>query len=143
MTAGAGEVRVEVVGLFEQEVTLGEQEHHVPVVLLREPAGRDLRVPIGSCEALAIQIALEQHVVPRPLTHDLALRLLSTLSAKLDRIVVDDPAGDQPHATLYLRSSEGGIEMAARPGDAIAIALRADAPILVREDILGDATETP
>jgi hypothetical protein len=140
----ADEVRVEVVGVFEQEVTVGGEEHRIPVMLLRDlrqPATREVRVPIGSCEALAIQVALEARVLPRPLTHDLALRLLEKLSARLDRVVVDGLSGHHVHATLHLLAAEGEIEMDARPGDAVALALRADVPIFVKEDILASGNE--
>ena len=142
MTAGSDDVRVEVVGVYEQELIVGEHERRIPVVLLRDPGERNARVPIGSCEAFAIQLALEDHVVPRPLTHDLALRLLDRLSAKLERVVVDELSESHMHATLYLQCSEGEIAMDARPGDAIALALRADAPVFVREDILEGGAES-
>ncbi|MFB3880379.1 MAG: bifunctional nuclease family protein [Armatimonadota bacterium] len=145
MTTGADEVRVEVVGVFEQDVAVGEEQHRIPVVLLRDliaPPSREVRVPIGSCEALAIQVALEARHLPRPLTHDLALRLLDKLSARLDRVVVDGLSGHHVHATLYLQAAEGEIEMGARPGDAVALALRADVPVLVKDDILAGGSET-
>jgi hypothetical protein len=135
------EVKVEVVGILEQEVTFGERERRIPVLLLRDSEKRDVGIPIGSCEALAIQIALEQRVVPRPLTHDLALRLLDRLSAKLERAVVDELSESHTHATLYLQCSDGQIEMDARAGDAIALALRADVPVFVTEDIAGRGAE--
>jgi bifunctional DNase/RNase len=139
VAAGAGEVKVEVVGVFEQQITLGGQEHRMPVLLLRDPAAREVRVPIGSCEGLALQISLEHHVVPRPYTHDLALRLLEKLSAQLERVVVDAVSGDTAHATLYVRAGEGPLTMDARAGDAVALALRAEAPIFVAEELLTDA----
>jgi bifunctional DNase/RNase len=135
------EVRVEVVGVFEQEVAVGGQEHRIAVMLLRDAAGREVRLPISSCEGLAIQVALEQHVLPRPLTHDLAIRLVERLSARLDRVVVDALSGHHSHAALYLQTAEGEIEMDARSGDAVALALRADALICVREEILASGGE--
>ena len=138
------EVKVEVVGVFEQEIAVGGEEHRIPVVLLREPRDppeREVRVPIGSCEAFAIQLAHEQQVVPRPLTHDLALRLLERLSARLTRVVVDVLSAHHMHATLYLEAPEGEVTMEARPGDAIALAMRADIPIYVKEDILASGSE--
>lgn len=136
MSAGADEVKVHVVGVFEQEVSIRTEERRIPVLLLRDPLSRELRLPVGSCEGLAIQIALEHRVVPRPITHDLALRLLERLSARLERAVVDELTSHTSHATLHLSTADGSIEMDARPGDAIALALRAEAPIFVREKLL-------
>jgi bifunctional DNase/RNase len=136
---GSGEVKVEVVGILEQHITLGGQEHRMPALLLRDPAAREVRVPIGSCEGFAVQISLEHHVVPRPYTHDLAIRLLEKLSARLERVVVDAISGDTSHATLHIRAGEGPLTMDARAGDAVALALRAEAPIFVAEELLTDA----
>ena len=140
MAAGNNEVKVEVVGVFEQEVSFQEQEHRIPVLLVRDPVGRELRLPIGSCEGLAIQIVLEQHVMPRPLTHDLALRLMERLHAQLGRVVIDELTDSGAHATLYLTTPQGEITMDARPGDAVALALRADVPIHVTEELLGSVS---
>jgi bifunctional DNase/RNase len=143
VTAGADEIIVTVIGVFEEALTIGAEERRIPVMLLRDAAEREVRVPIASCEGLAIQIALEQHVVPRPLTHDLALRLLERLSARLDRVVVDSVSVDRPHAILHLHAPEGEVEMDARPGDAIALALRADVPIHVKDQILAKSSYGP
>jgi bifunctional DNase/RNase len=136
VAAGAGEVRVEVVGIFEQEIAVGGQEHRIPVLILRDPDSRELRVPIDSCEGLAIQIPLERHVVQRPYTHDLAVRLLEKLSAQLESVVIDAVSGDTSHATLHARTADGEIAMDARAGDAVAIALRAETPIFVATELL-------
>lgn len=139
MAAGTGEVKVEVVGVFEQRSAPGGQEHRMAVLLLRDSDAGEVRVPIGTCEGLAVKISLEHHVVPRPYTHDLALRLLEKLSAQLERVVIDAVAGDTAHATLHVRAGEGPITMDARAGDAVALALRAEAPIFVAEHLLTDA----
>ena len=136
MPAGASEVQVEVVGVFEQAVGYQNQDRRVPVVLLRDPLGRELHLPIGSCEGFAIHIFLERHVAPRPLTHDLALRLLEKLSARLERVVVEAVPGEASHATLRLEARGGRLEVPAHPGDAVALALRAEVPIFVDEDLL-------
>ncbi|HUU55153.1 MAG TPA: bifunctional nuclease domain-containing protein [Armatimonadota bacterium] len=136
MAAEPDEVRVEVVGVFEQQVTLREHEHQMAVLLLRDAASREVSVPIGSCEGLAIQISLEHHVVPRPYTHDLALRLLEKLSARLERVVVDAVSAETSHATIHVRTAEGPLAVDARGGDAVALALRAEAPIFVAEELL-------
>ncbi len=140
-----GDVRVEVVGVFEQEVAVGESERRIPVLVLRDPQGlgeHEIRIPIGSCEAFYIQVALQQQPVARPLTHDLALRLIDSLSAELVRVVIDEISETQVHASLYLQSPQGEIMVDARPGDAVALALRADLPVFVNEEIIHRGDET-
>lgn len=141
MASRGDEVKLEVVGVFEEEREREEGEERVPLLILRDEATRELRVPIGSCEGLAIHLALQQHVVARPLTHDLALRLLARFSTDLERVVIDDLSEDTYFASLYLRGEQGEISLAARPGDAVALALRAEAPIYITEEVLTRATQ--
>jgi len=136
VTAGANEVEVEVVDLFEQEVTLHGEQHRIPVVLLRDAATREVHVPVGSCEGLAIRIAIDGQVFPRPLTHDLALRLLEKMSAHLQRVVIDRLSPEESRALLHLETQTGSLAVESRPGDAVALALRADVPLFVTEDVL-------
>jgi bifunctional DNase/RNase len=132
----ADEVKVEVVAVAGEEVQYEDQEHRIPLVVLRDPATREIRVPIGSCEWLAIHITLEGYEAQRPQTHDLGIRLLDRLSARLQRVVIDELTSDTAHATLHLDTPQGALTLDARPGDAVALALRAEAPIYVTDDIL-------
>ncbi len=132
-----GEVQVEVVGVFEQRVGgEGEEEQTRPVVVLRDSGRRELFLPITSCEALAVHLALSRQMVPRPLTHDLALRILEKLTAEVGRAVIARHPAKGYQAVLYLKAAEGEVVLPAEPGDAIAIALRAEAPIYVTEETL-------
>ncbi len=140
MADAANEIEVSVVGVFEEIPASGDQKEARPVVMLRDGASRELRIPVASCEGLAILVGLEQPVSRRPLTHDLALRLIQSLAANLERVVIDDAPDDEVyHARLHLRASPGELSMEARPGDAMAMALRAEAPIYVTEDVLARA----
>lgn len=141
MTAGAHEIEVEVVDLFEQEVTLRDEQHRIPVVLLRDSATREVRLPVGSCEGLAIRIAIDGQVFPRPLTHDLALRLVEKMSARLERVVIDRLSAEESRALLYLETRQGSLAVESRPGDAVALALRADVPLFVTEDVLARGSD--
>lgn len=137
MADAANEIEVSVVGVFEEIPASGDQEQARPVVMLRDSASRELRIPVASCEGLAILVGLEHPAPRRPLTHDLALRLIESLAANLERVVIDEvPDGEVYYARLHLRASPGELSMEARPGDAMAMALRADAPIYVTEDVL-------
>jgi len=138
VATGEADVRVEVVGVFEQGPEEADQQDGAPVVVLRYSQNRELHVSVSSCEGLAIHLALGQHVVSRPLTHDLALRLLERLSTRLTRVVVDDADGICC-AKLLLSSAEGELWVEARPGDGIALALRAEVPIYASEHLLARA----
>jgi len=129
-------VRIEVVGVFERHLALGKREERVPLLMVRDGTDRELHLPIGSCEGLAIHLVLEQQLVPRPLTHDLALRLVERLSAQLDRVVIGGDSAGEAHATMYLQAADGELAVVARPGDAVALALRAEAPIYATEGLL-------
>lgn len=139
--AGDGEVEVEVVGVSGEEAEHGDQEQPIPLLVLRDPATRQIRIPIGSCEWLAIHISLERYQAQRPQTHDLGVRLLENLSARLTRVVIDGPRPQAAQATIHLETPGGAMTLEARPGDAVALALRAEAPIYVTDSIVsgGDA----
>ncbi len=76
---GGDAVQVHPVGVFEQQVDPQDPEARVPMLLMRDDLGREVRLPIGSCDGFAIHIALTQQAVLRPLTHDLGLALLERL----------------------------------------------------------------
>ncbi len=142
MTSPPGEVEVQVVGVFEHRIELRDEEQRIPLLVLRDPSERELRVPIGSCEGLAIHISVQQQIVPRPLTHDLALRLIQKLSADIHRVVIDDFTDHDFHATLHLHTAQGALSIEARPGDAVALALRAEVPIFATESVLNQIAQT-
>lgn len=130
-------VRLTVVGVFEQRLRLGEEEERLPLVVLSDGADRELRVPVGSCEGMAIHVALQEQLVPRPLTHDLAIQLLRRLSAEVDSVVIEQAGeGEEYRAGLQLATPQGELRIEARPGDALAIAVRAGAPIFANESML-------
>jgi bifunctional DNase/RNase len=131
------EVQVYPVGIFEQE----SEEPQPPLLALRDDMGREMRIPIGACEGLAINVALDQQHFPRPLTHDLALHLLDKLLAKLEHVVIDSLSEDDGcQATLRLSTARGTQVIQARAGDGVALALRAEIPIHVTEEVLQRAS---
>jgi bifunctional DNase/RNase len=141
VTARADEVQVQVVGIFGERLEIDEQEHQVPLLVLRDPGERELRIPVSSCEGVGIHFAVEQQTVPRPLTHDLAVRIIEKLSATVERVVIDRVSADQGHhATLHLETNEGSVSLDARPGDAIALAVRVEAPVFVKDALLTDGS---
>ncbi len=110
------------------------------VVLVR-PKGSDLAVPIfiGQLETQSILIGMGGVEVPRPLTHDLMLSILSTLGAELSRIEIHDLREGTFFARLILRVEGEEVLVDARPSDAIGIAVRAACPVFIAESVVEEA----
>jgi bifunctional DNase/RNase len=107
------------------------------VVILREKdSERYLPIWIGPAEADAITIKLQGIISPRPLTHDLMESIISKLGARVKSVIVSDLQNDTFYARLILDVKGDALELDSRPSDAMAIAIRADAPIYVEESVL-------
>jgi bifunctional DNase/RNase len=115
-----------------------------PVVILARPEENAyLPIWIGVCEANAIAISLEGVKVPRPLTHDLIDTLIRDLGFTLDHVLIHSLDDAVFLASVHLVNRDGEWrELDARPSDAIAIALRADADVLVNPNVLASAVIT-
>ncbi|HEY8525277.1 MAG TPA: bifunctional nuclease family protein [Acidimicrobiales bacterium] len=126
---------VDVLGLNVEAASGG------PLVLLREHDApyRVLPMAIGTPEAIAIGLALGHEVPPRPLTHDLLATLIHDLHAQVDHVEVTELREGTFHAELTLRGPTGVRRLDSRPSDAIALALRVDAPVYVSEEVLDEA----
>lgn len=111
-----------------------------PVVLLRERSGeRLLPIWIGSPEANAIEFARQGVDPPRPMTHDLLKGILDELGTRVDRIVIDDLRDSTFYATIHLQGPGRTYAISSRPSDAIALAIRAGAPIFASDQVLNEA----
>ena len=111
-------------------------DNDTPVVVLEEEEGtRWLPIWIGSAEARSIALEIESLRSPRPNTHDLARDLIHHLDAEVARVVVTELRDGTYYAMLHLSHAGHIVAVDARPSDAIAIALRAHAPIFVREPL--------
>lgn len=122
--------------------TVALDEYHAPVVLLEEKDGpRVLPIWIGAAEASSIADQIEHRIPPRPNTHDMAQRVIDTLEASVDRVVVTELRGSTYYALLHLRSHGRVLAIDVRPSDGIAVALRTRAPILVRASVFDAAGE--
>jgi hypothetical protein len=113
-------------------------------VLLRErdDPHRVLPIFIGTAEATAIALALSGEAPPRPMTHDLMAALLKTLGAHVDSVEVTELSDGTFFAELVLTGSKGSHRVDSRPSDAIALAVRVGAPVLVNESVLDAAGVT-
>ena len=110
------------------------------VVILKEKmAGRYLPIWIGPAEADAIAVKLQGITAPRPLTHDLLHSVIDTLGATVNAIIVSDLKNDTFYAKVILNVDGGQMEVDSRPSDALALAVRAEAPIYVEETVLDKA----
>jgi uncharacterized protein len=110
---------------------------NMPMIVLRdEEEKRSLPIWVGLPEANAIALELEKIPTPRPMTHDLIKNILESVHATVAKVVVNDLRENTFYAVIYLRLGSSDITVDSRPSDAIALALRVDAPIFVEEDVL-------
>lgn len=111
------------------------------LLLLREVDAphRVLPISIGGTEAVAIAVGLDDAPPPRPLTHDLLLSLVDTLDASVERVEVTELRDGAFHAELAVSGPTGPHRLDSRPSDAIALAVRVDAPMFVSEAVLDEA----
>lgn len=115
-----------------------------PIVVLKDDEDKFfLPIWVGIFEANAIALQLENISTPRPMTHDLLRTMIAELDARVSRIVINDLRDSTFFAQIRLLISRGGsdrtLEIDARPSDAIALALRAEAPIYVAQSVLEQA----
>ena len=101
---------------------------------------RVLPIWIGLTEATQMGLAIENIRLPRPVTHDVFLDALTNLDARVDHVVINDVKGAMFFARLTLKQHDRLIDLDARPSDAIALALRQQAPIFIEEDVLERAS---
>ncbi len=124
-------VRMKVEGL------LFDPRSNMYILLLKEMEGSNtLPIWIGKPEADSIALALGGVMTPRPLTHDLVKNILGGLKVKLTRIVITEILDNTYYALLSLSDGKKEVQIDSRPSDAVAVALRANAPIFVEEGIM-------
>ncbi len=109
------------------------------LVVLADECQRDLYIAIGPCEAMAILRRLEEDSSApdgKPYTHDLLMTVCETLGAKLQKVVIDDLWNNTYYAKLHFLFDGETLTIDSRPSDAIALALRADAPLYASEQVM-------
>ncbi|HEX2121114.1 MAG TPA: bifunctional nuclease family protein [Thermoanaerobaculia bacterium] len=116
-----------------------------PIVVLKDDDEKFfLPIWVGIFEANAIALQLENITTPRPMTHDLLRNMINELDARVTRVVINDLRDSTFFAQIRLLAGGKTLEIDARPSDAIALALRAEAPIFVAQSVLDQAqTITP
>ena len=111
-----------------------------PIVVLKDDQEKFfLPIWVGIFEANAIALQLENITTPRPMTHDLLRNMISELNAQVIRIVINDLRDSTFFAQIRLNTNGKTLELDARPSDAIALALRTEAPIFVAQSVLDQA----
>jgi hypothetical protein len=132
-------IQCEILGLSSSPSTGGAY-----AILLREIDGnKRLPIIIGAFEAQAIALEIEGIKPPRPLTHDLLKQLTDSLGATVIEIVIDELRDNTFYAKIILEVSGFSQEIDARPSDAIALAVRSQAPIYVAASVMESAAFVP
>lgn len=113
-----------------------------PIVVLHDKENRKaLPIWIGSAEASAIIRKIENLTVSRPMTHDLIINMIEKMGYELDKVEINDVEKETYYATLFLKDKQDNIiEIDSRPSDAIAIAIRVDAPIYVTANVISNGS---
>lgn len=113
-----------------------------PIIVLNDMENRKaLPIWIGSAEASAIIRKIENIKVIRPMTHDLIVDIIEKTGYRVDRVEINDVEKDTYYSTIYLVNDENNeITIDSRPSDAIAVAIRVEAPIFVSAKVLADGS---
>lgn len=128
------QIEMTIKGLVVDPIT------NMPIIVLRDAEGqRVLPIWVGIFEANAIALRIENITTPRPMTHDLLRNVIEDLNGVVRKIVVSDLKDNTFYALIYVEVSGQMLAIDSRPSDAIALALRADAPIFVEETVLDNA----
>lgn len=114
---------------------VGGTDDHL-MVLKEKDGNRLLVISIGMSEATSIAVALEGIASPRPMTHDLLMGVIRRMQAELTEVIIHDLRSDTFIGQIDLKTENGVQEIDCRPSDAVALAVRMDAPILVTEGVL-------
>ena len=113
---------------------------NMPIIILKDVDERKaLPIWVGIFEANAIALELEKGTTPRPMTHDLLKSVLDGLGVTVRQVIVNDLKDNTFFAVIELNSNGAVINIDARPSDAIALALRVNAPIFVAENVVAQA----
>jgi bifunctional DNase/RNase len=131
------QIEMTIKGLMVDPIT------NMPIIILRDKDGQHvLPIWVGVFEANAIALQIENVATPRPMTHDLLRNVIHDLKADIRKIVVSDLKENTFYALIYLEVNGEPVAVDARPSDAIALALRARAPIYVEDRVIDHAKTT-
>src|SRR5664279_2344556 len=124
------QIEMTIKGLMVDPIT------SMPIIILCDKDGQKvLPIWVGIFEANAIALQMENISTPRPMTHDLLRNVIGDLSGTVTKIVISDLRDNTFYALIYVETASDTVAIDARPSDAIALALRAKAPILVEDTV--------
>jgi bifunctional DNase/RNase len=129
-----------VIEVFVESIRVNMTNYKRVVMLKEKTASRYLPIWIGHFEADAIAIPMQNVPVSRPLTHDLLGSVIQALNGRLTQVVINQLADETFYAKLIIDAGGRHVEVDSRPSDAIALALRAKAPIFVSAQVVADGT---
>jgi len=132
-------IQCEILGLSSSPATGGAYA----ILLKEKDSSRRLPIIIGAFEAQAIALEIEGINPPRPLTHDLLKQVIDTLGGSVSEIVIDELRENTFYAKIIMEVSALTYEIDSRPSDAIALAVRTQAPIFVAENVMEAAGFVP
>lgn len=113
---------------------------NMPIVILKDTEEKKvLPIWVGIFEANAIALEMEQVSTPRPMTHDLIKNIVEGFQAQVAKIVVNDLKDNTFYAVITISLNGSEVQIDSRPSDAIALALRVNAPIFVAEKVIEEA----
>ncbi len=128
-------IQVDILGLSTSPHNNGAYA----LILFEIGGKRKLPIIIGGFEAQAIALKLENIKAPRPFTHDLIRNITDTFNINVSEVTIDELRNETFFAKVVCELSGVMHEIDARPSDAIALAVRCDAPIYVSEDVMNEA----
>lgn len=126
------EIKLNVAGLVYNQTIIGTYG----LVLTEEDGNRRFSVMIGEPEAQSIALKMNNKKSPRPLTHDLVLTILSVFGSKIEKVLIYDMVNDVFYSEIHLKKGDMNMVIDARTSDAIALAVRSDCPIYIKDDIM-------
>lgn len=128
------QIEMAIKGLMVDPIT------NMPIIILKDREGqRVLPIWVGIFEANAIALQMENVSTPRPMTHDLLRNVIEDLKGQVTKVLISDLKDNTFYALIYVESAGDMVAIDARPSDAIALALRTQAPIFVEETVIDNA----
>jgi len=116
---------------------------NTPIIILKDVNGEAmLPIWVGAFEANAIALEIEKLPSQRPMTHDLLKNIITEVGAIVRRVIITDLINNTFFAVIEISKNGEVVFIDSRPSDAIALALRADCPIYVNEDVINNSTST-
>ncbi len=117
-----------------------DDESQMPILILKDATDTHvLPIWIGAMEAMAISMAINKVAIPRPMTHDLVLNVMQEMGGKLDHVEILSIDKGTYYAALVVNTADGTKRVDSRPSDSIALALKAEVPIMASVTMLKQA----